>query len=159
NYIHSKHIIHRDMKPANIMLINKGGNPDYVKLLDFGLSRMKYQSQLTHTGVLVGTANYMAPEQITDLNYSTAGDIYSLGIIFYEMLSGKTAFQGDSFTQVEMQILKSELEEPISSRPEIPPDLNQLVMRMINKEPGFRPFADEIKYQLEDIILISLQES
>ena len=154
-FIHSRNIIHRDMKPANVMVIQKNQDPNHIMLLDFGLSRMKFQSQLTRTGVLVGTLNYMAPEQISDLHYSAAGDIYALGIIFYELLTGQTAFQGETFSAVEAQILENTLMEPMTFRAGIPAKLNQLVMEMVAKEPRLRPTAESVMLRLEDIEILS----
>ncbi|MCP4152811.1 MAG: protein kinase [bacterium] len=150
-FIHGKHIMHRDLKPANIMLIKKDGRDGFVKLLDFGLSRMKFQSQLTRTGILVGTVHYMPPEQISDLHYSIAGDIYALGIIFYEIVTGGKAFKGSTFSQVEIEIIKNTLMEPISIRSDIPPQLNRLIMQMVSKDPFIRPSAEDVAYQLEEL--------
>jgi tetratricopeptide (TPR) repeat protein/tRNA A-37 threonylcarbamoyl transferase component Bud32 len=154
-FIHSRNIIHRDMKPANVMVIHKNHDPNHIMLLDFGLSRMKFQSRLTRTGVLVGTLNYMAPEQISDLHYSAAGDIYALGIIFYELLTGRTAYQGETFSAVEAQILKNKLTEPMTFRAGIPVKLNRLVMEMVAKEPRLRPTAKSVLLCLEDIETLS----
>ncbi|MCP5051094.1 MAG: protein kinase, partial [bacterium] len=87
--IHSKNIVHRDLKPGNIMLIEKDENPDFVKLLDFGLAKPQYQTRLTQTGIVIGTIDYMAPEQISGSGYSSAVDIYSMGVVFREMLTGE----------------------------------------------------------------------
>ncbi len=148
-FIHARDIIHRDLKPGNIMVVRHEDEPNHVKLLDFGLSRMKFQSQLTMTGVLLGTANYLAPEQITDLHYSPAGDIYALGVVFYEILTGTHAFPGESFSHVENRILSGGLAEPGSIRREVPPGLNGLVMKMVSKDPANRPEAEEVLEQLE----------
>jgi serine/threonine-protein kinase len=72
--IHSKNIIHRDLKPSNIMLIKKDGDPHFVKLLDFGVARMRYQTKLTKTGILLGTTSYLSPEQITNSGVSTTSE-------------------------------------------------------------------------------------
>lgn len=148
-FIHSHHIVHRDMKPENIMLTGGDGQKIVAKLLDFGLSKMKFQSQLTKTGVLVGTANYMAPEQITDLYSTPACDVFALGIIFYEMFTGTAAFSGNSITEIERQILSTTPEEPITNRPEIPKELNRLIMEMLAKSPEQRPSAKTVLARLE----------
>lgn len=146
-FIHEKGILHRDLKPENIMV---SGEPENyrIKLLDFGLSKMKFQSQITMTGVLVGTANYMAPEQITDLECTAASDIFSLGLIFYRMLTGRAAFQGESVSQIERQIIETTPADLLSLRPEIPWKLNRLVMQMLSKSPDGRPTADEVLVKL-----------
>jgi tetratricopeptide (TPR) repeat protein len=143
-FIHEKTIIHRDLKPENIMLIEQDGGPDMVKLLDFGLARTRFQTRLTRTGVLVGTVSYMSPEQVTGQPSSAASDIYALGIVFYEMLTGRHAFQGDTITDIADKILKSAPEEPKQLLPDIPHVLNRLVMKMLSKEPEQRPSAERV---------------
>lgn len=149
--IHSRDIVHRDLKPANIMLTQKNGDPNFVKLLDFGLSKMKYQTRLTESGFFIGTANYLAPEQIIDFEYSPAADIYSLGIIFYEMLIGKMAFTGDSLAAIVDQVLESTPPAPGKIRPEIPGELNRLILEMISKQNNQRPSAQIVLNTLKKL--------
>ncbi len=149
--IHSKNIVHRDLKPANILITEQGGDANFIKLLDFGLSRMKFQTRFTQPGVIVGTINYVSPEQIIDLQYSSASDIYSLGIIFYEMAAGKAAFPGDSMPAVVERILNRKLEPLSLLRPEIPGVLNRLINQMLLKKPDQRPTAEFIFYKLKEI--------
>jgi tetratricopeptide (TPR) repeat protein len=139
--IHSRDIVHRDLKPTNIMLTQKNGDPNFVKLLDFGLSKMKYQTRITESGVFLGTVNYLAPEQIVDFEYSPASDIYSLGIIFYEMLIGHFAFTGDSLSAIVDQVLDTTPPAPGKIRPGIPGELNRLILEMISKQTSRRPTA------------------
>jgi serine/threonine-protein kinase len=143
-FIHSKNVVHRDLKPANIMLIQKENQPGIVKLLDFGIALMKFQTRLTQTGILVGTIHYIAPEQITGNCYSIAGDIYSLGITFYEMLVGKPAFAMETITDLVEKIINDPPPEPKQLRPEIPDSLNHLIMKMLSKEPSQRPLAGNV---------------
>lgn len=147
-FIHRANIIHRDLKPENIMITEKDGDNSVVKLLDFGLSRMKFQSRITMTGMLVGTASYMAPEQITELECSSASDVFNLGLIFYEMLTGRVAFSGDSITRIERQILETTPADPNALRPGIPEGLNDLIMHMLAKNPDQRPSAETVLAQL-----------
>jgi tetratricopeptide (TPR) repeat protein len=149
--IHSKNIVHRDLKPANILITEKEGDANFIKLLDFGLSRMKFQTRFTQPGVIVGTINYVSPEQIIDLQYSSASDIYSLGIIFYEMAAGKAAFPGDSMPAVVDRILNRKLEPLSLLRPEIPEVLGRLINQMLLKEPAQRPTAEFIFHKLQEI--------
>jgi serine/threonine-protein kinase len=151
--IHSQSIVHRDLKPANIMLTKKNGNPNFVKLLDFGLSKMRYQTGVTESGFLVGTINYIAPEQIADFKYSPASDIYSLGIIFYEMVIGQTVFPGDSLAAVVEHILDDTPAVPKKIRPEIPDELNQLILQMISKQDSQRPSAQIVLDTLRELSL------
>ncbi len=147
-FIHRANIIHRDLKPENIMITEKDGDKDVVKLLDFGLSKMKFQSWITMTGMLVGTASYMAPEQITELESSSASDIFNLGLIFYEMLTGRVAFSGDSLTQIERQILYATPAAPGVLRPGIPGELSDLIMQMLSKNPDQRPSVETVLTRL-----------
>lgn len=149
--IHSKDIVHRDLKPANIVITETDEDTDFIKLLDFGLSRMKFQTRFTQPGVIIGTINYVSPEQIIDLQYSSASDVYSLGIIFYEMAAGKTAFPGDSMPTVVDRILSRKLEPLSQLRPEIPKSLTRLIEQMILKKPAKRPAAESIFHKLEEI--------
>lgn len=149
--IHSKNIIHRDIKPANIVITEKNGDTSFIKLLDFGLSKMKFQTRFTQSGVIIGTINYVAPEQIVDFKYSSASDIYSLGIIFYEMATGKPAFPGDSMPAIVDQILNRKPESLSQFRPEIPAALNRLIIQMISKNPNQRPTAEFVLHKLKNI--------
>jgi serine/threonine-protein kinase len=149
--IHGKDIVHRDLKPSNIMLIEKNEDPNYVKLLDFGLAKMKFQTTLTSSGILVGTLNYIAPEQLTDSEYTPAGDVYALGVTFYEMITGKIVFPGDTATDIMKQVLGETPVEPILFRPNIPPRLNDLIMKMISKKKEARPPAKDVLENLKTI--------
>jgi ligand-binding sensor domain-containing protein/tRNA A-37 threonylcarbamoyl transferase component Bud32 len=149
--IHRRDIIHRDLKSENIMLIEKDGIANFVKILDFGLARTKFQARLTETGVLVGTVGYLAPEQIARAEFTSAGDIHSLGIIYYEIITGKKAFTGDTATEIMRKILDKMPVEPQKHRPGIPGSLNRLVINMLAKEPANRPMAGTVLEELKTI--------
>ncbi|MFC2140962.1 two-component regulator propeller domain-containing protein [Acidobacteriota bacterium] len=149
--IHSKNIIHRDLKPDNIMLIEKKGDPNFVKLLDFGLARTQYQTRLTQTGIVIGTISYLSPEQISGKRSCAASDIYALGTIFYEMLTGDKPFMGETTTDIMKQILEKNPVEPLSCRDDIPGELNHLIMRMLEKEIKSRPVILDVLAYLQDI--------
>ena len=151
--IHSKSIIHRDLKPDNIMLIEKDGDTNFVKLLDFGLAKMQYQTRLTQTGIVIGTINYMAPEQVEGKGSFAASDIYALGIIFYEMLTGERPFMGETSIDIMKQILDKSPIEPIRFRLDISFELNDLIMKMLEKNIKSRPIITEALEQLKLIIL------
>jgi tetratricopeptide (TPR) repeat protein len=153
-FIHSKNIVHRDLKPANIMLAGKDGTGDVVKLLDFGLARTRFQTRLTRTGILVGTVNYMSPEQVSGLPSTPACDVYALGIIFYEMVTGRHAFPGDTITEIADKILASNPDEPKQYRPEIPAALNRLITQMLSKEPTQRPSAASVQDMLKAVLTL-----
>jgi tetratricopeptide (TPR) repeat protein len=151
DYIHGKNIIHRDLKPSNIMLTHKNGDPYFVKLLDFGLARMENETRLTHSGNFLGTIEYVAPEQILNGDSSPANDIFSMGVTFYFILSGRTPFPGATITDIMQKIIGETPEGLLKSRPEFPVELNRLVMEMMHKQPDRRPSAAAIQRELRDI--------
>ncbi|MBN1878729.1 tetratricopeptide repeat protein [bacterium] len=155
SYIHSNRILHRDLKPANIMLTEKGE----VRLMDFGLIKEMdiIQETLTRTGTFVGTVAYMSPEQGMGRHLDHRSDLYSLGVILYESLSGRLPFLGTSVVQVLMKHINSPPETPSSINSAIPASLESLAMKMLQKEPSARvASADEVidylgKYLQSDI--------
>ena len=162
-HIHSAGIIHRDIKPANVM-ITRGGirpadgkdgsrlRPDAVKLMDFGIAGGKVLSRLTMTGARVGTPVYMSPEQARGLKIDHRSDIYSLGLVFYEMLTGQTAFKGGYEAIVHQQIFQTP-PPPRQVELRVPKALDQLVMRMIAKDPDDRPTLDDVYDTLQSVDL------
>src|SRR5690625_1147394 len=151
NHIHEAGIIHRDIKPANIMVLRQGLDrgagqrldPDAVKLMDFGIAGGKVLSRLTMTGARVGTPVYMSPEQARGLKIDHRSDIYSLGLVFYEMLTGETAFKGGYEAIVHQQIFQTPA-PPRQLNLKISRELDDLVMQMLNKDPDDRPSLDEV---------------
>lgn len=137
--IHERNIIHRDLKPENIILVNKGGNPYFVKLLDFGLATSQSLSRFTETGMVVGTIFYLSPEQVTGGQLTVASDVYALGIIFYEILTGRKPFIGETTIDIMKQILEKEPIAPEVFEPRVNRSLSDLVMHMIKKNPKLRP--------------------
>lgn len=142
--IHARSIIHRDLKPSNIMVMDKNGDPFFVKLLDFGLSKVSYHSRLTTSGGMMGTLGYLAPEQLTDRTFSTASDVYSLGIIFYEMLTGTFLFRDESLSSVFDRILEGKPVPPRNQADDVLDEVNDLVMLMLDKDPARRPDAQKV---------------
>ncbi len=166
-HIHSAGIIHRDIKPANVMITRGGINttdtgrrikPDAVKLMDFGIAGGKVMSRLTMTGARVGTPVYMSPEQARGLKIDHRSDIYSLGLVFYEMLTGQTAFKGGYEAIVHQQIFQTP-PPPRQVDLRLPKSLDQLVMRMIAKDPDERPTLDEVIETLEHVDFESEEEA
>lgn len=147
--IHAKNIVHRDLKPENIMLIHAEGRDNFVKLLDFGLARSRFQTRITQTGTVLGTVNYMAPEQIAHGEFSFASDIYSLGVIFYEAVTNQVPFPGDQMSEIMKQIMHNTPIPPIELRPEIPTRINALILQMMEKDNELRPTAREVLSKLK----------
>ncbi|HLP57212.1 MAG TPA: protein kinase, partial [Candidatus Deferrimicrobium sp.] len=139
-----ENVIHRDLKPENIMLIKKGNDTDFVKLLDFGIARGQSFSHLTETGHVLGTLPYMPPEVVTDGTFSPAMDIYSLGIICYKLLTRTLPFKGDKPIETMRQIIDYIPPQPSELNPNIPPSLNELVLKMMVKDPLQRPSAQQV---------------
>jgi ligand-binding sensor domain-containing protein/tRNA A-37 threonylcarbamoyl transferase component Bud32 len=149
--LHKENIIHRDLKPENIMLISKNNNPDYVKLLDFGIAKVPTFSHLTETGQILGTLPYMPPEVVSSGELSPSVDVYSLGIIAYEMLTQIRPFTGDRPIDTMKKIIHYNPPEPVKLNPEIPFRLNTLILRMIDKTPSTRPDAQEVLQELIEL--------
>lgn len=143
---HEAGIIHRDLKPANIFIVQRKDAPPFVKVLDFGIAKLAADTiddddpqTLTAVGVMIGTPKYMSPEQCESGPLTPASDVYSLGIILYEMLTGTTPFTGTSPLAIA---LKHSTEAPRSPREwvvTIPPPLEGAVLRALQKKPEERP--------------------
>ena len=127
---HEKGIVHRDIKPENIM-IRKDGR---VQIMDFGLAKLRGASRLTKEGSTVGTAGYMSPEQVQGLETDHRSDIFSLGVLLYEMLTGQPPFKGMHETAIAYEIINVESPPPSSIKPEIPPDLDVIVLECLEKD-------------------------
>jgi serine/threonine-protein kinase len=149
-YAHSEGIIHRDLKPANIMLTKKG----QAVLTDFGIAQILGSTQITASGALMGTLNYMAPEQGLEGRCDARSDIYSLGIVLYEMLTGYTPFDADTPLAILMKHLNDPLPLPSQLDPDLPPSLEQVVLKALAKSPADRfQSAKEMAAALESLKL------
>ena len=137
---HLKHITHRDLKPANVMVSDDGR----VKVLDFGLARATEPdleltgAALTQPGTIVGTLPYMSPEQVEGKPLDPRTDIFSLGIMLYEMATGSRPFAGDSTATLMVSILKDQPRLAGEVRPDVPADVSRLIGRCLEKDPGGR---------------------
>ncbi len=136
---HDLGVVHRDLKPDNIFLAETEGEGELVKLLDFGIALSKLDSRLTGTGEIFGTPQYMAPERITSGDPGPSTDIYSLGVLFYEILTGKLPFEANDIATFFQAHLKQAPVPPTRLNPRIPMALESLILRMLAKSPNDRP--------------------
>ena len=135
--IHRKHVVHRDVKPANILLTSGGT----AKLADFGIARAAHANHLTKTGLTLGTAAYMAPEQALGETVGPATDLYAAGVILFELLTGQLPFPGDDPLQVMYRQVHDRPPVPHSLNPSIPTAVSAVLLRTLDKDPG-RRFAN-----------------
>ncbi len=149
--LHGQGIIHRDLKPGNIKLVRQDGEENFVKLLDFGVSRTEGMTRFTKSGMIIGTVGFVPPEQISSAEFGFLGDIYSLGVIFYEMVTGNLPFVGETTLEVMKQILAEDPIPPQTMNPELGSNLSNLILDMMNKDPQQRPTAENLLLSLRDL--------
>jgi serine/threonine protein kinase len=151
---HAQSIIHRDLKPENIFLINRDGAADFVKVLDFGIAKTTEAEQarerkLTSPGMAMGTPEYMSPEQAAGRAADARCDVYALGAIAYEMLTGVPPYQGDNFMEILTKKATVDPVPPVVLKPSIPDAVNALVMAAMSRNPDDRPQTMEgFEYEL-----------
>ena len=131
---HWQRIVHRDLKSQNI-LIGPTGN---VKIIDFGLARPSYMEGMTATGLILGTPEYMAPEQVSGKKADERADIYSFGIILYEIFTGRLPFRGESAISVGFQQIRDDPPPPGEINPQIPEELERIILKALQKDPNKR---------------------
>src|SRR6185312_1573296 len=129
HYAHGRHIVHRDIKPANIMVVGDG----LVKITDFGIARMRTNEVKTMTGMILGSPKYMSPEQVSGKRADTRSDIFSLGVVLYEMLTGASPFVADNIHGVMYQTMNFNPPAPKTLNPELPEVLNFIIAKALAK--------------------------
>jgi len=146
-FAHRHGIVHRDIKPHNVLVDGEGR----VKVTDFGIARAG-TSQMTEAGSIVGTAQYLSPEQARGGDVDQRSDIYSVGVLMYEMLTGEVPFSGDTPVEIAMKHLSQTPEPPSMRRHDVPRELDMIVMRALAKNPDDRyQSADEMKADLDRV--------
>ncbi len=134
NAAHEKGIVHRDVKPQNIMLLKDG----HVMVTDFGIAKLPKAEPLTITDKAIGTVNYISPEQASGLKVDFKTDIYSAGVMLYEMVTGKLPFEAESPVAVAMMQVSDEPKPPREINPNVPVGLEQIILKAMNKDPDAR---------------------
>jgi serine/threonine-protein kinase len=147
SFAHKHGLVHRDVKPQNVLLSENGD----VKVTDFGIARsLDVEHGVTQTGTVVGTGEYLAPEQASGGAVSPATDVYSLGVVLWEMLTGRVPFAGDTFVAVALRHVNEPPPDIRTVRPDVPPRLAAAIDRALQKDPARRfptmqAFADELR--------------
>jgi eukaryotic-like serine/threonine-protein kinase len=148
DYMHKRGIIHRDLKPENVMVMDN----DQIKLIDFGIAMKEDARRLTFVNVtsLLGTPDYISPEQVKGARGDQRSDIYSVGIMFYEMLTGRVPYVGPNPLAVMNERVLNDVKAPSELNPEISPELEEILYRALEREPRHRyATASEMMWDLE----------
>lgn len=132
-FAHSKGIVHRDLKPMNVLIDREGR----IRVTDFGIARAG-DSEITQTGSVMGTAQYLSPEQAQGMDVTATADIYAIGIMLFEMLTGRVPFEGENAVAIAMKQVAEEPPLPSSLNPEVGPALDAVVMKALAKDPAER---------------------
>lgn len=146
--IHDADIVHRDLKPENILLTKEGN----VKIADFGIARNRHGPKLTEHGGVVGTIDYVAPEYMLKSQVDWRSDIYALGILAYEMVTGEPPFRGESVYATMTKRLKTDPDSPSKLRPDCPPELDAIILKAMQRDPENRYQASiDMFYDLQSL--------
>ncbi len=145
---HERAVIHRDIKPANIMITSDGG----VKLMDFGIAKVLDATRMTETLSVLGTVEYMSPEQSQGRYVDAHSDLYSLGVVLYQCLTARVPISGTTPTEVIMKLRTHQIEPPSAWTPELPKSLDELVMRLLERDTSKRvASAAELLREIERV--------
>jgi eukaryotic-like serine/threonine-protein kinase len=147
DYAHRRGIIHRDVKPGNLMVVGGpvGGGPMTVKLTDFGIARAIEQTRITQVGSVVGTAAYLAPEQVRGEEATPATDVYALGVVIYQFLTGRLPYEGSSLAELAVRQQNERPLPPSTYNDQVPETLGGAVLRALEGDPARRyASADEL---------------
>lgn len=147
DYAHRRGIIHRDVKPGNLMIVGGpvGGGEMTVKLTDFGIARAIEQTRITQVGSVVGTAAYLAPEQVRGEEATPATDVYALGVVLYQFLTGRLPYEGSSLAELAVRQQNERPLPPSTYNGDVPESLSRAVLRALEGDPGTRyASADEL---------------
>ncbi|MGB5081432.1 MAG: serine/threonine-protein kinase [Burkholderiales bacterium] len=145
-YAHQHHVVHRDIKPANIMITPEGR----AKIADFGIARMRSSETRTQTGVILGSPKYISPEQVVGKRADHRSDIFSLGVILYQSLTGVTPFNGEGLSALMYQITNHDPVPPSAVNPQVPVMLDYIIAKVLAKSPDARyqsaaDFANDLR--------------
>ncbi len=146
---HEQGVIHRDIKPQNLLLDANG----VLKVMDFGVARLRGVSTgVTEVGQLVGTPQYMAPEQLLGEDFDERVDLFAMGVVLFECLTGRLPFEGTNVMSIIARLMRDEAPSPSSLNPDVSEDVSALVLRLLSKEPNGRPAtASDVVRQLSDV--------
>jgi len=139
---HERGVVHRDLKPDNVFLVSRAGRSDFVKLVDFGIAKLRGAGASpgrTAAGLIIGTPEYMAPEQCDDGSIDARTDVYALGVIAYELFTGRLPFQGRTVPQLLLAHLQQQPPPPSRLVPDIEPGLERIILQALEKDPAARP--------------------
>jgi serine/threonine protein kinase len=151
---HEKGIVHRDLKPDNVYLASVRGGYIIVKLLDFGIAKLVTDGGIakTSTGEMMGTPGYLSPEQARGKNVDYRTDIYALGCMMFEMVTGRTPFMGESPMDIVMMHITTPPPRPSTYKPDLPPLLEQLILEMLEKDPDKRPSLAYVRNTFAELV-------
>ncbi|MGN0938841.1 MAG: Stk1 family PASTA domain-containing Ser/Thr kinase, partial [Selenomonas sp.] len=144
-HAHANGLVHCDIKPHNILMMNG----QTAKVADFGIARAVTESTMTYSGNVIGSVHYFSPEQAKGTMITPKSDVYSLGVVLYEMLTGELPFTGENPVSIAMKHLQDEPTPVRRIDPDIPPVVEALVSRMMAKDPAMRPSSEEVVHEVE----------